>query len=241
MNHCAKRCRQNVFGYINTSTTILNTTINQFYEELTTQITNIFGSTPLEGLVLGVSQCIIGSKIEAASTALTWLNEHASITLPRLAADVLQLSPDDTEEFASSLQSVDSTDQPAANSLVDKLFNQYEKLLRQQRWMAIILLLLYAVVVLCAIIGVCFSRVEENPAYGAYDEPDQSLRSRFLGLCKWRPGKSSVDPKPTPRTGQTLSAIDFPLTAFPSPPPRSQSKREDPFYHPDDEKRTTYS
>ena len=230
-----------MFGYINTSTTILNTTINEFYDELTTQITNIFGSTPLEGLVLGISQCIIGSKVEAASAALTWLNEHATITLPRLATDVLQLSPSDTEDFASSLQSVDSGDQPAADSLVDKLFNQYEKLLRQQRWLAIILLLLYAIVVLCAIIGVCFSRADEGPAYCVYEEPRVSLKEKLHVICKWRIGRKTVDTRPPSRTGHTLSAVDFPLTAFPTPPPKTQSKREDPFYHPDDEKRTAYN
>jgi hypothetical protein len=63
------------FGWVDSTTTNINTTINAFYSELTGAISSTFQNTVFATPALGVVNCLIGTKIEAVSKALTWLHE----------------------------------------------------------------------------------------------------------------------------------------------------------------------
>lgn len=63
------------FGWVESSTTNINTTINEFYTGLTGAISSTFQETVFATAALGVVNCLIGTKIEAVSKALTWLHE----------------------------------------------------------------------------------------------------------------------------------------------------------------------
>lgn len=63
------------FGWVNTTTVTINTTVNEFYDGLTAAITTTFRDTVFATAALGVVHCLIGTKVEAISTAMTWLHE----------------------------------------------------------------------------------------------------------------------------------------------------------------------
>lgn len=64
-----------MFGWVNSSTTTLNDTLVEFYAGLTGAINSTFGGTVFNGPAQDLVRCLIGYKIEAVSTALTWLHE----------------------------------------------------------------------------------------------------------------------------------------------------------------------
>lgn len=88
MNH---DLNDNVFGWVNISTTALNDTLNTFIDKSTGVINDTFGGTPLYEPITGVFNCLIELKVEAVQKGLTWAKDHAHIDFPRLPNDTLSL------------------------------------------------------------------------------------------------------------------------------------------------------
>lgn len=63
-------------------------------------IDRAFGNTVLHNPMSTFMYCILGSKIDSLSNALTWLRDNARITLPTVPDNVLVLSPEAMNEMA---------------------------------------------------------------------------------------------------------------------------------------------
>jgi hypothetical protein len=115
-------------------------------------LNSTFGGTVLAPSVNTFVYCILGSKIDALSTGLTWIHDNAHITLPTIDPDVLMLSDATMNEVAQPIAqaaagngtSSDGDDQ----GIIGKLFDRYEDELRKQRNIAAIFIGLYGVIVL---------------------------------------------------------------------------------------------
>jgi len=85
------KINQDVFGWVNTSTTALNNTLNVFVDGVVDVLNVTFGGTPLYTPVLDVLNCLILYKIEGIEKALTWVHDNAYIEFPELPLDTFSL------------------------------------------------------------------------------------------------------------------------------------------------------
>ncbi|GAA5972805.1 hypothetical protein JCM11641_003948 [Rhodosporidiobolus odoratus] len=181
---------EDVFGWVNTTTVSINTTINAFYDGITDELTNVFNGTVLEDPVLGLVYCLLGSKIDSLSTALTWLHNNLHLTLPTVSPTVLVLSPNRTSQLTSSLTSENST--YSAPSVAEKMLNAYRKNLEQQRLGFALACGIWGLVVLMGLVGVWWrSREAKRPMVDeGVEGPDRGEEmggrgvdeKRFFGL-----------------------------------------------------------
>ena len=141
-----------VFGWVNGTTTTLNTTLNDFYTQVQNLVATVFNGTILETPAQDFLQCFIGNKVDAIENALTFLHNNLNVDIPRVSPDVLVLSPQSINEAttpiaAAAIGGGSSNDQ----GVLGRLVATYEQSLKKERVMFGIFMGLWAVVVLMAI------------------------------------------------------------------------------------------
>ncbi|KAJ6485856.1 hypothetical protein C8R45DRAFT_1098609 [Mycena sanguinolenta] len=137
-----------LFGWVNTTTTTLNTTIENFYEDIQNAVNSVFNGTILDAPIQDFIKCIIGSKIDAIEDALTFLHNNLNINMPRVNDTILVLSPQSVNEATQPIAAAAVGDQNGDGGLVGKLVNSYAASLRKERLMFGIFMALWGVVVL---------------------------------------------------------------------------------------------
>lgn len=111
-----------------------------------------FGGTFLAPSINTFAYCILGSKIDGLSTALTWIHENAKVTLPTLNENALLLSNQTMNDMATPISAAaagDGTSNDAeSQGVIGKMFDRYEAELRKQRNIAGIFIGVYGLVLL---------------------------------------------------------------------------------------------
>ena len=69
-----------LFGWVNTTTTALNDTIVAFYQELQDIVNSTLGGTVLEGPAQEFLKCMIGNKVQNIEKALTFLHDNLQVS-----------------------------------------------------------------------------------------------------------------------------------------------------------------
>jgi hypothetical protein len=143
-----------LFGWVNSTTVTLNTTLNNFYSDVQNVVTQIFGGTPLEQPAQSFIQCIIGSKVDAFENALTFLHDNLHVNLPTMNESALVLSPDEVNQVSQpiSAAAVGGGNGQEQGGLVGKLVNRYVESLKFERIMFGIFLGLWIIVVIIALL-----------------------------------------------------------------------------------------
>ena len=98
------------------------------------------------------SQCLVGSKVDAVSTALTWLHTHAHLSLPTVSSSLLTLSQNQTDELTASLTNPESA--VSAPSIADKMIQMYRRSLEQQRMGFLVAIGIWVLVLVMGLVGV---------------------------------------------------------------------------------------
>ncbi|KAG6820285.1 hypothetical protein H0H93_002897 [Arthromyces matolae] len=143
-----------VFGWVNITTVSLNTTINNFYNDVQDVVTTVFGGTILEAPASDFIKCFIGSKVDAIENALTFLHDNLVINMPRVNDTVLVLSQDHINEVTQPIATAalgGGTGDGSNEGLLVKIVNAYAQSLRKERIMFIIFLGIWAFVVIMAL------------------------------------------------------------------------------------------
>ena len=145
-----------VFGWVNGTTTTLNSTINEFYTDVQAVVKTVFGGTILEGPADEFLRCFIGSKVDAIENALTFLHDNLHVDMPRVNQTILILSPESVNEatrpIAAAAIGGTSSNGQDDGGIIGKLVNRYAEALRKERVMFGIFLGLWGLVVL---MGIC--------------------------------------------------------------------------------------
>ena len=138
-----------LFGWVNGTTTTLNTTLSNFYTDIQNLVGTVFNGTILETPAQDFIKCLIGSKVYAIEEALTFLNENLNVDLPRVNETILVLSPDDVNEITQPIATA-AIGGSSSNSqgLVGRLVATYVESLKKERLMFSIFMGLWGVVVL---------------------------------------------------------------------------------------------
>ena len=151
---------EKIFGWVDTSSTGLNDTLNTFVDEMMGTLNDTFGDTPLYEPITEVLNCLILLKIEGIQKGLTWVNENARIDFPELPADTFTLGAlaslggedsefgDKANSFLASPSSVAADDISAA---LARLTSKIESGIQQEALISTVILLLWLVVALIGI------------------------------------------------------------------------------------------
>lgn len=147
VNAYEQRINDELFGtWINSTAVTLNSTLVEFYDKVEDLLDAAFGNSTLGSVINTFVYCILGSKITNLEEGLTWVSQHAQVTLPTLSTDVLMLSNSSMNELvspvvaaavgsngsggSSSNSSADSSDQDGA---IGSLIAHFESALRYER------------------------------------------------------------------------------------------------------------
>ncbi|KAF8070095.1 plasma membrane fusion protein PRM1 [Lyophyllum atratum] len=144
-----------VFGWVNTTTVTLNSTIVGFYDDVQGAVGTVFNGTILETPAREFIRCLIGTKVDAIENALTFLHDNLVINIPRVNQTVLVMSPESVNEatrpIAAAAIGGDDGNGNDDGGLIMKLVNSYAESLKKERLMFGIFVALWGFVVLMAL------------------------------------------------------------------------------------------
>jgi hypothetical protein len=143
-----------LLGWVNGTTSTLNNTVNTFYSDLQDAVSTLFNGTFLEQPAQEFIRCILGSKVNAIEDAHhVFYTDNLQINIPRVNESVLVMSPDEVNSATQPIAAaaVGGDDDPGGG-LVGRLINTYVQSLKKERVMFAIFLLLWAVVVIMALV-----------------------------------------------------------------------------------------
>ncbi|KAG6370930.1 hypothetical protein JVT61DRAFT_10777 [Boletus reticuloceps] len=125
-----------LFGWVNGTTTTLNSTLNNFYTDIQNLVSTVFNGTILETPAQDFIKCLIGSKVDAIEEALTFLNQNLNVDLPQVNKTILVLSSADIDEIAQPVATA-AIGGTSSNSqgLVGRLVAMYVDSLKKERLM----------------------------------------------------------------------------------------------------------
>jgi hypothetical protein len=146
---------EGVFGWVNSTTSTLNTTLNNFYGEVQDLVETIFGGTILEKPMQDFVFCLVGSKVDALSNALTFMHDNLHVDMPRMNQSSLVLSPEDVDEVSRpvALAAIGSgSGDKEDGGIVGRIVSSYVKALEKERVMFLIFIGIWGLVVLMALL-----------------------------------------------------------------------------------------
>lgn len=182
------KINQDVFSWVNTSTTAVNNTLNVFTDEMNKVLNTTFGGTILYDPIKGVMNCLIELKIVGIQKGLTWVHDNAHVNFPQFRDDVFSLGA------AASLTNSTKDDSFLANpggatsdqitGAVVKVAEKLKKVLRQELIISLCIIGLYFLNMLFGLgrcIYACFkrdkTRAEGGPVYTGENRGSLSPRS----------------------------------------------------------------
>jgi hypothetical protein len=165
-----------LFGFANTATNAINSTVVQFYQQIENGVHSTFDGTAFATPVIEFLRCLVGNKVFALEKGLAWLKENLNLRLPRVSSDVLKLGAGNVSELASPVSAAaalggDGSGNGTAadeSGIMARAFESYRAVLRGEVIMFSVFLGAYALVVLSAIILLIVkSRTTATPAPAA--------------------------------------------------------------------------
>jgi hypothetical protein len=85
------KINEDILGWVNSTTTAVNNTLNGFVDEMSKTLNTTFGNTPLHDPIKDVLNCLIGLKIAGVQKGLTWVQDNAHISFPGVANNTFSL------------------------------------------------------------------------------------------------------------------------------------------------------
>ncbi|KAL2265865.1 hypothetical protein VTJ83DRAFT_6965 [Remersonia thermophila] len=141
-----------LFGWARNATAAVNNTLTTFDNEIDKAVNEVFEGTLMADTARNLVACLIGRKIDAVQAGLTWVHEHAHVTLPLFADDIFSKGANDSVNGDSELTSflatpaTVTTDEITAS--VDRVVAALERGIVQEALISAVLLLIYVIVVL---------------------------------------------------------------------------------------------
>ncbi|KAF7164214.1 hypothetical protein CNMCM5623_008879 [Aspergillus felis] len=158
IGHMNQDLNQHVFGWVNTSTTALNDTLNTFVDKTTGVLNETFGGTLLYEPLMDVFECLVGLKVQGIQKGLTWVHDHAHIDFSLLpndtfsrgaAASIASNSSNPSDSFLA-----DAGDQTSnkITEVVIRVINKVEDGIRIETIISTVILLIWVFIALIGIV-----------------------------------------------------------------------------------------
>ncbi|GBE80733.1 hypothetical protein BKA93DRAFT_780396 [Sparassis latifolia] len=215
-----------LFGWVNSTTTTLNDTINAFYNDLQDAVSTVFNGTILESPVSEFIKCFIGGKVSDIEIALTFLHNNLNINIPRVNESALVLSSAQVNEMTAPIATA-AVGGGSNNStgILGTLIADYIEGLKKERIMFSIFMGLWGIVVLMAL-AIIFWHAYGRDWLEAHRRRKWQRRQRagINGLVIPFRNTSTSTPVPPLKDedGGEMVEVNLPsFTPMPSPHPRS--------------------
>ncbi|EME49015.1 hypothetical protein DOTSEDRAFT_67901 [Dothistroma septosporum NZE10] len=182
-----------VFGWVNTSTSAVNDTLNTFVNEMIDGLNATFGGTVLYEPIKEVLDCLLFLKIVGIQKGLDWVSDNARINIPLLPNDTLtlgiaqKLTNSSTDLLATG---EDGAADNAIEDIVDRLIQAFAAGIRQEAIISACLLLIWATIVLTGLARAVYL-LFKGGKYGLFPEPTPT------GRMSPRQAKYELDPFPS--------------------------------------------
>jgi len=141
-----------ILGWVNTSTTAVNETLNVFVDEMSKTLNATFGGTVLYDPIKEVLNCLIGLKIASFQSGLTWVQEHAHVSFPGVSNDTFSLGAaamaSDSDSAADLLAAPDDKSKDAISAAVDRVVEKLMSGIRIEALISTALLVTWLVMAL---------------------------------------------------------------------------------------------
>jgi len=148
-----------LFGFANTAADAVNNTIVQFYTSIKNGAHFTFDGTAFAAPIIEFLRCVVGSKVFALESGLTWLKQNLNLRLPHVAPDVLTLGAGNVSELANLVSATAMSGNGTAadeSGIMSRAFESYRNVLKGEVYMFSVFLGAYALVVLSAIVIMIF-------------------------------------------------------------------------------------
>ncbi|KAL2185696.1 hypothetical protein L209DRAFT_458481 [Thermothelomyces heterothallicus CBS 203.75] len=155
-----------MFGWVTNATTAVNNTLNTFDEEIDKAITSLFKDTILLNTARNLVGCLITRKIETVEKGLTWVHDHAHVTLPLFADNIFSRGANDSisgdSDLTSFLASPSTVTTDEITSAVNQVITKLEHGIVQEALISTALLLVYVIVVLTGALRALAASVQKE-------------------------------------------------------------------------------
>ncbi|KAI9665757.1 MAG: plasma membrane fusion protein prm1 [Bathelium mastoideum] len=159
INDTSNMINHDVFGWVNTSTTAVNNTLNVFVDDTMKVLNETFGGTILYTPILDVLDCLVLLKIQGIEKGLTWVQDHAYIELPMFPNNTFSVgalaetSNNGTPSSTESLLTPGNSDASSAvTEALTYLINSMLNSLRTESIISSVLVGMWVVIVLIGVI-----------------------------------------------------------------------------------------
>ncbi|OKL60029.1 Plasma membrane fusion protein prm1 [Talaromyces atroroseus] len=140
---------KDLFGWVNISTTALNNTLNTFIDKSNEVINETFGGTILYGAVSGIFDCVVELKVESVQKGLTWVSDHAYISLPQLPNNTFSVGAAASVNSGDSfLSDPGSTTSNQITEVVNEVTSKLQDTIEMEAKLSGLLVLLWLLLVL---------------------------------------------------------------------------------------------
>lgn len=165
-----------VLGYVTNATKAVNNTLNTFEDEISKAVEAVFKDTVLFNVARDIVGCVILRKIDTVEKGLTWVHDHAKVTLPLFRNDMFSAGANDSVngdgELTSFLATPASVTTDEITDAVAKVVSKLQSGIVQEALISLALLLVYVIIVLG---GVVYALVRMT----------QNDKTRGLGGDRW--------------------------------------------------------
>lgn len=156
ITHFTDDINNDILGHVRNATSAVNNTLNTFTSEMNKGLDAVFGQTVLANPVRQVVRCLIGLKVEAVEKGLTWVHEHARVSLPLFNNDTFsagaQKSIQGDSDLTSFLASPSSVTTDEITGAVNHVINFLRNGIVTEALISTGLLLVYVIVVLFGLV-----------------------------------------------------------------------------------------
>jgi hypothetical protein len=144
-----------LLGYVANATESVNNTITAFLDTMEEGLETVFNGTILIDPIKTIVHCTIGIRLETVQDGLTWVHDHAQVTLPLFANDTFSLGAKDSisgdGELNTFLASPSSATTDEVSGAVEKVTKWLEDNIVQEALISTGILLVYVIVVLIGV------------------------------------------------------------------------------------------
>lgn len=196
------KLNNDLFTWVNISTTVLNNTLNEFVDETMGVLNTTFGGTPLYTAITDVFNCLIGLKVQGIEQGLTWIQQNAKLDLPLLPNDTMTVSAlltkSNNKAAAALFADPKLATQDEVSAAINKISNIVESGIKREALISFMLLMAWIIVFLCGLLYTCIklSGRDRLRGEGGHEYPSQQPQNDQEVIEPARPAERPLSPAP---------------------------------------------
>jgi hypothetical protein len=160
-----------ILGWVNTTTSAVNETLNTFVDKMSTTLNDTFGGTVLYDPIKQVLNCLIGLKIAGVQKGLTWVQDHAHVQFPTVSNDTFSLGAlaqlSDSDSAAELLAKPNDKAKDEVTEAIDHVLDALVSGIRTEALISTTLIIIWLLIALGGLIYACTRMARRDTAHGS--------------------------------------------------------------------------